>query len=78
MSSDKPETEAKPKKGKGLVVKLLAGVALLGAGGGGAYGMMAAGIIGGGGHAKEDNSPKLILKGEEDPYAPKTEDKEEK
>ena len=32
MSSDKPETEAKPKKGKGMLVKLIAGIALIGAG----------------------------------------------
>jgi len=74
--SDKPETEAKPNKGKGMMVKLILGIVLIGAGGGGAYGMMAAGILGGGGHEKEDNSPKLIKKGETDPYAPKTEDKE--
>jgi flagellar FliL protein len=74
--SDKPETEAAPKKGKGMMVKLILGIVLIGAGGGGAYGMMAAGMIGGGEHEKEDNSPKLIKKGEDDPYAPKTEDKE--
>lgn len=74
--SDKPEAEAKPKKkGKGLMVKLLLGVALIGGGAGGAYGMMAAGIIGGGEHKEEDNSPKLIKKGEVDPYAVKA-DKE--
>ena len=74
MSSDKPEAEAKPKKGKGMVMKLLVGIGLLGAGGGGAYGMMAAGVFGGGDHhKKEDNNPKLIRKGEEDPYAPKAE-----
>lgn len=75
MSSDTPETDAKPKKkGKGALVKVLMGVGLLGAGGGGAYGMMAAGIIGGGHHEKkEDNNPKLIRKGEVDPYAPKAE-----
>lgn len=74
--SDKPEGDAKPKKKGGMLIKLLMGVALLGGGAGGAYGMMAAGIIGGGKHEEEDNSPKLIKKGEEDPYAPKTEDKE--
>ena len=80
MSSDKPEpTDAKPKKGKGLVMKLVMGLVLIGAGGGGAYGLVAAGVLGGGGgkHEKEDNNPKLIRKGEEDPYAPKAEGKEE-
>ena len=75
--SDTPPAESKPKKGKGILAKAMLGIILLGVGGGGAYGMMAAGIIGGGGaHEKEDNSPKLIRKGEEDPYAPKVEDKE--
>jgi flagellar FliL protein len=75
--SDKVETEGKPKKGKGLIGKLLIGVVLLGAGGGGAFGMMQAGMIGGGEHAKVDNNPRLVRKGETDPYAPKSEgDKE--
>ena len=75
--SDKPETEAQPKKGKSLLFKLLLGIGLLGAGGGGVFGMVQAGIIGGDSGAehkkKEDNDPKLIRKGEEDPYAPKAE-----
>ncbi len=74
--SDKPEADAKPKKKGGMMMKLVLGVALIGGGAGGAYGMMAAGIIGGGGHEKEDNLPKLVLKGDEDPYAPKVKDKE--
>lgn len=76
--SDKTEkkTDAKPKKGKGLIVKVLGAVVLLGSGGGGAYALMATGVIGGGQHhKKEDNNPKLVKKGEEDPFAPKT-DKE--
>ncbi len=73
--SDKPENEAKPKKGKGMVTKLLLGLGLIGAGGGGVFCMVNAGMIGGGGEhkAKEDNRPKLVKKGEEDPYAPKAE-----
>ena len=65
----KKETADKPKKGKGLMIKLLLGLVLVGAGGGGAYAMFATGMIGGA-HAKEDNRPKLVRKGEEDPYAP--------
>ncbi|KUR72715.1 flagellar basal body-associated protein FliL [Novosphingobium fuchskuhlense] len=71
--SDKKDKDAKPKKkGGGMMLKVGAVVALLGAGGGGAYGLVAAGIIGGGSHGKEheDKNPKLIRKGEEDPYAP--------
>jgi len=73
MSSDKPEKEAKPKKGGGIVMKAVMGLGLLGVGGGAAFGMMAAGVIGGGHQEKQDNKPKLIKKGEQDPYAPKAE-----
>jgi flagellar protein FliL len=77
MSSDKTDKdpEAKPKKGKGMMMKLLLSLGLIGAGGGGVFGMVQAGMIGGGhGEAKkEDNHPKLIKKGEEDPFAPKAE-----
>ena len=73
MSSDKPEKEAKPKKGGGVMMKAVLALGLLGVGGGGAFGMMAAGVIGGGPEKKEDNKPKLIRKGEQDPYAPKGE-----
>lgn len=69
--SEKKEKEAKPKKGGGILLKLGAAVGLLALGGGGAYGLVAAGVIGNHGEAKkEDNSPKLIRKGEEDPFAP--------
>jgi len=72
--SEKKEKEAKPKKkGGGMMMKVGAAGALLAVGGGGAYGLVAAGIIGGGGghgSEKEDKNPKLIHKGEEDPYAP--------
>jgi len=81
MSKDKAEKVPKPKGGgKGLLMKVLIGVGLLGAGGGGAFGLVQSGIIGGGGgseHKKEDNHPKLILKGEEDPFAPKAEGEKE-
>lgn len=73
--SDAPKSDDKPKK-KGMMMKVLIGVALIGAGGGGAYGMMAAGLLGGGEHEKEDNSPKLVRKGDDDPYAPPTKEKE--
>ena len=76
MSSDKePKDKDKKKKGGGMLLKLAIPVVLLGVGGGGMYGLFAAGIIGGGGHekVKEDNNPKLVRKGEEDPFAPKAE-----
>jgi flagellar FliL protein len=75
MSKSEDTADAKPKKGKGMILKLLAGVVLIGAGGGGVFGLVNAGLIGGGGghHQKEDNKPRLIRKGEEDPYAPKAE-----
>lgn len=75
--SDKSEPAAAPKKGKGLVMKLLGGLVLVGAGGGGTYALVQSGMLGDGAHAaKEDNTPKLIRKGEEDPYAVPTKGKE--
>ena len=68
--ADKKEDGAEGGKKKGgMVVKLVMALVLLAAGGGGVFGLMAAGIIGA--HAEaEDNSPQLIRKGEDDPYAP--------
>jgi flagellar FliL protein len=70
MSDD---TEKKPKKGKGLLVKALGGLVLLGLGGGGVFALVETGVIGSHAEAKEDNNPKLVRKGDEDPYAPKAE-----
>lgn len=66
------DKEEKPKKKKGGgMMKIIMPVGLLAVGGGGVFGLVAAGVIGGG-HAevKEDPNPKLIRKGEADPYAP--------
>lgn len=70
------DKESKPKKkGGGTLMKVALPVVLLGAGGGGMYGLVAAGVIGGGHEKekKEDNNPKLVRKGEEDPFAAKKE-----
>lgn len=78
MSADK-DKEAKPKKkaGGGLM-KIILPVVLLGVGGGGVYGLVAAGVIGGSHEkVKEDNNPKLIRKGAEDPFAQKKEGEKE-
>jgi flagellar protein FliL len=76
MAKKQQEEDGEAKKGKGgLIVKLGIALALVGAGGGGAFAAMQSGLIGGG-HEKEDNSPKLIRKGEEDPYAPPSKDKD--
>jgi len=70
--SDKKEKAAKTgKKGGGMIIKIVAAVALLGAGGGGVFALVATGVIGGNKVAvKEDKNPKLIRKGEADPFAP--------
>src|SRR3990167_9028049 len=72
--SDKSDKEDKPEKktGGGMIIKIVGAVALLGVGAGGVFGLVAAGIIGGGRHegVQVDNNPKLVRKGEEDPYAP--------
>ncbi len=70
------DTDEKPKGGKMKLV--LGALALLGVGAGGAYGAFAAGLIGGGAaHEKEVDLPKLVAKGEEDPFAPATGKKDE-
>ena len=75
QAKDKPEGK---KKGKGLVIKAVIGLTLVGAGGGGVYALQRTGVVPGGeGAEKEDKLPKLILKGEEDPYAPAAAEGEE-
>jgi flagellar FliL protein len=57
------------KAGKGGLLKIILGaVLLLGLGAGGAYGAYAAGLFGGGSEHSGPDEPKLVLKGEEDPY----------
>ncbi|HOA49771.1 MAG TPA: flagellar basal body-associated FliL family protein [Novosphingobium sp.] len=75
--SDKQDKDAKPAKGKGMLVKAVLGVVLVAAGGGGTFALVQSGVVGGGKkHVREDNQPKLVRKGEEDPFAPKAEGKE--
>ena len=80
--SDKTEGETAPtkkKKSKGLLVKSLLGLVLVGAGGGGTYAFVESGMLGHGEEGakkKEKDEPKLVKKGDEDPYAPKSEGKE--
>lgn len=68
MSEAKDKAEG--KKGKGLIVKSAIGLLLVGVGGGGAFALQQSGMLGGGKAVAEDNTPKLILKGQKDPYAP--------
>ncbi|MEO0061635.1 MAG: hypothetical protein RLZZ08_195 [Pseudomonadota bacterium] len=70
--SDKKDKDAKPKKGKGLIVKAVGGLVLVGAGVGGAYAAMISGVIPGAAPAVKaaPQGPQLIRKDEEDPYAP--------
>ncbi len=72
MSKDKPEKEPKPAKGKGVMMLVIVAMLMLGIGGGGAFAMFRMGVIGGE-KVHKDNSPKLLRKGDEDPYAPKIE-----
>lgn len=68
--SGEAKDQAPKSKGKGVVMKIVAALALVGAGGGGAYGLVRAGMMPGAHQDKEeDNHPKLIRKGEKDPYA---------
>jgi len=68
--SDQAKDQAGPRKGKGVLVKAAVALGLVGAGGGAAYGLMQSGVVPGTHSEKKDeNVPKLILKGEEDPFA---------
>ena len=56
-------------KGKGGIIKIALGaVLLLGVGAAGACGAFAMGLFGNAGAPAEPDQPKLVLKGEEDPY----------
>lgn len=71
MSSKKIKPADAPAKGGRVIAKIALALALMGAGGGGAYALVQTGVIG---HAEpQDNRPKLVRKGEADPYAPKAE-----
>ena len=67
------EQPAPQKKGKkGLLIKLVLALVLVGAGGGGTYAFVFAGKTDKP-EAKVKDEPKLVKKGEDDPYAPKAE-----
>ncbi len=71
--AEKPE-DKKPKSG---LLKIVAGtVLLLGVGAGGAYGAFAAGLLGSE-HSSEPDLPKLVRKGDSDPFAAPSEDKDD-
>lgn len=75
---DKGKGKDEDEKPKGGMIKMLIfAVVLLTLGAGGAYGAFAAGLFGGGDAVKEDNNPKFVLKGEEDPFAPAGDDKKD-
>ena len=76
MSTQAQTTEETPKKKGGFVKLLLIGAVMLAAGGGGTYAAFATGMIGEAGEAKKDAGPQYVLKGEEDPYAPKSDKKD--
>lgn len=70
-SKEKAKEEAKDDKKKGGALKLVLGaILLLVAGAGGAYGAFAAGLIGTASEPSGPDVPKLVRKGESDPYAP--------
>lgn len=66
--SEQAKAAAPEKKGKGRLITAAVLVAMLGAGGGGAYAFVSGGLMEKG--PGKANVPQLVLKGEEDPYAP--------
>lgn len=75
---DKPEkSEKKPGKGKRMM-QILIPLACLGLGGGAAYGLVVSGMITNpAGKDSEPDLPRLLRKGESDPYAPPPKDGEQ-
>lgn len=70
MAKGKEKDKDGEDKPKGGALKMVIfAIVLLAVGAGGAYGAFAAGLFGGP-VIKEDNNPKLVRKGETDPYAP--------
>ena len=76
MAETPPEPAPKPAKKKGRLKLIVGALCLVGLGGGGAYGAAAMGYFGGhsDGGAAKSAGPQLIRKGEEDPYAPPSEE----
>lgn len=73
MSNQPETTDDAPRKKKGGFMKLmLIGLVLVGAGGGGTYAAFATGMIGASAEEAADKGPQYVLKGEEDPYAVKS------
>lgn len=70
--SDEEKPKKKKKGKKGLLIKALAALLLVGGGAGGTYAFVFAGKDDKA-QAKQKDEPKLVKKGEEDPYAPKVE-----
>ncbi|MEM1196378.1 MAG: flagellar basal body-associated FliL family protein [Pseudomonadota bacterium] len=66
MAKDAEKSEEAKSSG-GMMKMLIAGVLLIGMGAGGAYGAFAAGLLGGNGESGPD-VPKLVRKGDSDPY----------
>lgn len=68
MAKDADKSEDDSKSKGGMMKIVIVALAMLGVGAGGAYGAFAAGVIGG---DREDGPdlPKLVKKGESDPYA---------
>ncbi len=82
MSKGKDKSEQSDKShgkgGRGGMVKIvLAAVLLMGVGAGGVYAAFAAGMFGGAVEKGGPDEPKLVVKGEDDPYAVAVKDKDQ-
>ncbi len=67
--AEKASEDAKPKGG-GAMKLIIVAILMLVVGAGGAYGAFAAGLFGGGSEEEGPDVPKLVRKGDADPYAP--------
>lgn len=74
MANKTTDTDAKPRKG--MLKMLIGALVLMGAGAGGAYAAGQMGYLGHAGGEPAIDEPKLVRKGESDPYAPVSSSKE--
>jgi len=68
MSKEKAKKEDAPAKKGGMLKIAIFALLLLAVGGGGTYGAIASGMLGVQEGAEEDFNPKLVKKGDDDPY----------
>jgi flagellar FliL protein len=77
MTDKNAKDSKKRSKGKIMLMIMLGAMGMLVLGAGGVFALVASGVIGGSfAHEEKPRGPQFVRKGEEDPYMPKSKDKE--